>query len=57
MIEAFGEPSKTNKYSGRTEIEYKTTGGSITISFDEDDDNAFPYSIYIDNLAQNRKYY
>lgn len=57
VIEAFGEPSKTNKYSGRTEIEYKTTGGSITISFDEDDDNAFPYSIYIDNLAQNRKYY
>ncbi len=57
VIETFGEPSVTTKYSGTTEIEYKTTGGSFSLYFDEDDNNAFPYSIYIDNLAQNRNYF
>ena len=57
VINAFGEPSSrtTDQYS--TEIEYKSTSGRITLSFDKEDDYAFPDLITIENLAQNRKYY
>lgn len=57
VIEALGEPTETTTYPTYKEIEYRTTGGRITLTFEKDDSYAFPDSIYIENLMQNRKYY
>ena len=57
LIESFGQPSLMRTYDSYTSIQYSSTAGYIELSYEKSDNYAFPNSIRIDNLRQNRKYY